>query len=151
MKKVLLATAFVALELVGCSSNSDEDKSTESTVAKSEVEVESTVSSSSTVESTVESSAVAIDKITNKDEVAEGSFDIVNVYGYTVEGADIVVYYDTNTSPTNMGIDTADINGGLLSYIYVDGQLITKEQLGTSQTSIELQDTPKAIKEGVHT
>lgn len=146
MKKVILATVFTALLLGGCSSNSDKDKSA--------VSSSSTATSSSTVESTVESSSAVesvVDRFAGQEEIGEGSFDLINQSGSTADGADIVIYYDANTVPASVDVSTADINGSLLSYIYVDGQLITSEQLGTSQTAIELQDTPIAIKEGKHT
>lgn len=152
MKKVLLATAFVALVLGGCSSNYGEDKPVESAVAESSVKAESTEESSSgIVASTSESSMEEADKFAGQAEVGEGTLDLVNESGNTADGADIVVYYDENTFPTYVDISTSDVNGGSLSYIYVDGQLVAKEQLGTSQTPIELQDTAVAIKEGKHT
>lgn len=147
MKKVILATVFTALLLGGCSSG---NVANEQPPADSS---SSTATSSSTVESTVESSAVesVVDRFAGQEEIGEGSFDLINQSGSTADGADIVIYYDANTVPASVDVSTADINGSLLSYIYVDGQLITSEQLGTSQTAIELQDTPIAIKEGKHT
>lgn len=138
MKKVLFVTVLALGLLAGCSSG--------------DAEKDSGSSSNSVSEGTaVSSSEATADQFAGQSETGDGTFDLANESGNTAEGADIVVYYDAETFPTAVGIYTEDINGGLLSYIYVDGQLVTSEQLGTTQTSIELQDVPVAITEGTHT
>lgn len=83
-------------------------------------------------------------------DMGQGTIGIVNQSGSTLEGADVVVYVDNpETDYIQIGCDSRDFNGGALTYIYIDGILNAKEQMGEySQTTLEL--TKNALKEGVH-
>lgn len=43
-----------------------------------------------------------------------------------------------DTSLLQIGYETTGMSGGSLSYIYIDGMLLTKEQLSDSQGSLDL-------------
>lgn len=144
MKKVglvLLPLLTVGL-LTGCGNSSEGASSGES--------------SSSTTTETVEASednqtSEIDDQFAGQEEKGTGTFDILNVSGSTADGAEIKVVYDPNVFPTAIDVETADIDGSLTSFIYVDGELVAEEQLGTSRTEIHLQDVASAITEGEHT
>lgn len=139
MKKVslLAITALTVLAVAGCSNNTDESASNNS----------STAESSSVAESTAKEEK---DMFADQAEVGEGTLNLAHTSGNTADGDEITIYYDKDTFPTSVAVETADIDGSKLSYIYVDGQLVTDEQLGDSLRDIQLQDTPVAIKEGTH-
>lgn len=141
MKKFAILTLFTVVILGGCGGAKD-DKA----AGNSSVESSTTVESNAT-----ESTVVSVeDKFAGLEEIGNGSLALVGVGGTTEDGNALTVFYDPNTVPTSFDLATTDIDGGTLSYIYVDGQLITKEQLGTSQHPVEIQDTPSAITEGTH-
>ncbi|MDT2783116.1 hypothetical protein P7G87_00245 [Enterococcus asini] len=144
MKKIAVLALFTVALLGGCGGSKD-DKAADS--SSSAVESSTTVASSTT-ESTV---ATEADKFAGQAEVGNGSMVLYGAGGSTEDGSALTVFYDPNTIPTSFDVSTTDIDGSMLSYIYVDGQLIAKEQLGTSQHPVEIQDTPSAIKEGTHT
>lgn len=143
MKKVAFVLLLTAVLLGGCGG-----KKTDKPAASS-AESSSTAVSSTTAESTVESTVE--DRFIGQEETGNGSLALVGVGGSTEDGSALTVFYDPNTIPTGFDVATTDIDGSMLSYIYVDGQLISKDQLGTSQRQVEIQDTPSAITEGTHT
>lgn len=140
MKKILFMVVLSAALLAGCSSGKDGVGET----------VSNSSSSTPTVESTVQEDVKPADQFEGVAEVGEGAFNLAHTSGYTAEGDKIVVLYDPDTFPTAIGIHTEDIDGSLMSYLYVDGMLVNVTQLGTSQDSVEIQDTPNAITEGEH-
>ncbi len=81
-------------------------------------------------------------------DTGDGTFLLVNASGNTENGNVIVVYADADTTLTQIGYETSEMNGGSLSYIYIDGMLSTKEQLGDSQGSLDLSGDALAI--GTH-
>lgn len=137
MKKVslLAITALTVLALAGCSNNTDESANS------------STAESSSVAESTAKEEK---DKFADQAETGEGALDLAHISGNTADGDEITVYYDKDTFPTSVAVETKGIDDSKLSYIYVDGQLVIDSQLGDSVREIQLQDTPVAIKEGIH-
>ena len=82
-------------------------------------------------------------------DMGQGTIGIVNQSGSTLEGADVVVYVgNPKTDYIQIGYESHDFNGGALTYIYIDGVLNTKEQLGESQGTLELKKD--ALEEGTH-
>jgi hypothetical protein len=145
MKKLVnvgLVAATVLL-LGACGSKTESKDSAESTET-SAVEV-------STEDTEKDSDSAVVDKFADMKETGDGTLNIGSQSGDTAEGSEVIVYYDPNTFPTDVSVTTEGINGGLLSYVYADGQLLDSEQLSDSMTSFELQDVPSAITEGVHT
>lgn len=138
MKRLAVVTLLAVGLLAGCSNGgSDNAKDSGSKSAESTTTVSS-------------SKAETADKFADQQETGEGTLNIANVSGNTADGAEVTVMYDPDTFPTSVGMTTSGIDGSKTSYIYVDGQLVTKEQLGDTQTSVDLQDTPVAIEEGKH-
>lgn len=86
--------------------------------------------------------------VENVEDVGEGSFYLENESGTTENGDPIVIYEDGTTQIMQIGITTNNFNGGKLTFIYVDGNLISKEQFGDSTSSIDL--TQKELGEGLH-
>lgn len=142
MKKLASVILLSSLVLVGCSTGESSSEGKQSSTQ------ESTVISSTTVEETeVE---VKVDKFAGQEEIGEGTFNIGSPSGNTADVAEVVVFYDPDTFPTDVSITTEGINGGLLSYLYADGELLDKQQLGHSMGGVELQSVESAVTEGKH-
>ena len=102
------------------------------------------------------SSNSATEAVSKKDfdgssysDMGDGTFGIINESGSTLAGADVVVYVgNPKTDYIQIGYESHDFNGGALTYIYIDGVLNTKEQLGESQGTLELKKD--ALEEGTH-
>ena len=142
MKKIAVLALFTVALLGGCGGSKD-DKAADSS--------SSAVESSTTVESSTPESTVVEDKFAGQAETGAGTLALYGVGGSTEDGSPLTVFYDPDTFPTGFDVATTDFDGSMLTYIYVDGQLISKEQLGTSQQPVEIQDTPSALTEGTHT
>lgn len=82
-------------------------------------------------------------------DTGDGAFLLVNASGNTENGNVIVVYVSADTALEQIGYETSGMNGGALSYIYIDGMLSTKEQLGDSQGSLDLSGD--SLSAGTHT
>ncbi|EHP6530293.1 hypothetical protein KMW44_001377 [Listeria monocytogenes] len=83
-----------------------------------------------------------------KSDAGTGKFWIDTASGTSENGNVPVMFYDSNLKVTQLGINTSDFNAEKQTYIYVDGYLNDKFQLGTTQTSLNLKDD--ALKVGKH-
>ncbi|EAG8700771.1 hypothetical protein CHT76_08665 [Listeria monocytogenes] len=83
-----------------------------------------------------------------KDEAGKGKFWIDTESGTSENGNVPVMFYDSDLQVTQLGINTKDFNSKKQTYIYVDGYLNDKFQLGTTQTVLNLKDD--ALKVGKH-
>ena len=131
MKKNLfkfMVVTILLIALVGCG---NKNSASNENVKKENVESENTAN-------TVE----------NVEDVGEGTFYLENESGTTENGDPIVIYEDGTTQVMQIGITTNNFNGGKLTFIYVDGELLSKEQFGDSASSIDL--TQKELGEGLH-
>lgn len=81
-------------------------------------------------------------------EVGSGNFYLVNESGSTKDSESIEVMAEKDTSLLQIGIETEGIDGSLVSYIYIDGDLATKEQLSDSQSALDLSE--EFLKPGDH-
>lgn len=81
-------------------------------------------------------------------EMGSGNFYLVNESGSTKDKESIEVMVEKDTSLLQIGIETEGIDGSLVSYIYIDGKLATKEQLSDSQASLDLSED--FLKPGDH-
>lgn len=142
MKKLASVILLSSLVLVGCSTGESSSEGNQSSTQES-----TAISSSAAEETEVE---VKADKFAGQEEVGDGTFNIGSPSGNTADGAEVVVFYDPDTFPTDASITTDGINGGLLSYLYADGELLDKQQLGDSMGGVELQSVESAITEGKH-
>lgn len=82
-------------------------------------------------------------------EMGQGSFGIVNQSGSTLEGNDVVVFVDNpKTDLIQIGYESLEMDGSTLTYIYIDGMLNDKVQIGDSQGSLTL--AKEWLSEGEH-
>lgn len=125
--KIMVATILL-VALMGCG---NKNSASNENVKQENTESENT-------ENTVE----------NVEDVGEGSFYLENESGTTENGDPIVIYEDGTTQVMQIGITTNNFNGGKLTFIYVDGELLSKEQFGDSTSSIDL--TQKELGDGLH-
>lgn len=72
----------------------------------------------------------------------------ISTAGGTSEGGAVPVIFVQDEFLIQIGLDTTAFDGSKLSYIYIDGMLSTKEQLGDSQTSLDLSGD--ALQVGTH-
>lgn len=125
--KIMVVTILLVV-LMGCG---NKNSASNENVKKENVESENTAN-------TVE----------NVEDVGKGSFYLENESGTTENGDPIVIYEDGTTQIMQIGITTNNFNGGKLTFIYVDGELLSKDQFGDSTSSIDL--TQKQLGEGLH-
>ncbi|EAV9810728.1 hypothetical protein FFC14_03420 [Listeria monocytogenes] len=83
-----------------------------------------------------------------KSDAGSGKFWIDTASGTSENGNVPVMFYDSDLKVTQLGINTSDFNAEKQTYIYVDGYLNDKFQLGTTQTSLNLKDD--TLKIGKH-
>ena len=84
----------------------------------------------------------------NYSDMGDGTMYLSTVGG-TTENDNVPVLFETSdTVLETIEIDTTGFDGSKLSYIYIDGMLNTKEQLGDSQSSISLEKD--ALAKGTH-
>lgn len=131
-KKILglVLVGVLALGMIGCSNSKEENKANENTT-KEEVSSKKDIPS-------------GLDK-----EVGNGSV-VLSTTGGTTENVNTpVVFVGQDTLLEQIGLSAENFDGSKLSYVYIDGMLNTKEQLGEmTQTTITLQDN--SLKEGKH-
>lgn len=131
-KKILglVLVGVLALGMIGCSNSKEENKANENTT-KEEVSSKKDIPS-------------GLDK-----EVGNGSVVLSTTGGTTENGNTPVVFVGQDTLLDQIGLSAENFDGSKLSYVYIDGMLNTKEQLGEmTQTTITLQDN--SLKEGKH-
>lgn len=84
-------------------------------------------------------------------DMGKGTMFISTDGGTSENGNVPVIYADEDSSTTIMqiGLETEGFDGSILSYIYVDGVEISKEQLAETMTTIELREAQ--LTKGKHT
>lgn len=122
--------ATLALTLIACSNNKPQD-----------TKEENKTTNSAAVED-VKTAPV------EETEVGQGTFYLENESGTTENGDPITIYDGGDTQLMQIGLNTTDFDGSKLTYVYIDGELVTKEQYGDSQSSLDLES--KHLKEGTH-
>lgn len=131
-KKILglVLVGVLALGMIGCSNSKGEAKVNENTT-KEEVSSKKDIPS-------------GLDK-----EMGNGSVVLSTAGGTTENGNTPIVFVGQDTLLDQIGLSAENFDGSKLSYVYIDGMLNTKEQLGEmTQTTITLQDN--LLKEGKH-
>lgn len=81
-------------------------------------------------------------------DMGAGEIMISTPSGTSEDGSVPVLFTDEDDLLIDIGLDTSELDGGRLSYIYVDGMEKDKDQLGDAQTSIELKKND--LKPGKH-
>lgn len=144
MKKKL----FIAMCIIGCSfltacggNNSDNQTKTDAPAVQNEESKTNTPDESAASEKDFDGGSYS--------DTGDGTFLLVNASGNTENENIIVVYVSADTTLEQIGYETSGMNGGSLSYLYIDGVLSTKEQLGDSQGTLDLSGDALSI--GTHT
>lgn len=78
----------------------------------------------------------------NYSDMGSGTM-FISTDGGTSEGGNVPVIYadeDSSTTIMQIGLETEGFDGSILSYIYVDGVEVSKEQLAETMTTIELKE-----------
>lgn len=126
----LVLVGVLALGMIGCSNSKEENKANENTT-KEEVSSKKDIPS-------------GLDK-----EIGNGTVVLSTTGGTTENGNTPVVFVGQDTLLEQIGLSVENFDGSKLSYVYIDGMINTKEQLGEmTQTTITLQDN--SLKEGKH-
>lgn len=81
-------------------------------------------------------------------ETGNGSMYISTPGGTSENNAVPVLFVEVADSLIQIGLNSQEMDGSKLSYIYVDGMLNAKEQLGDAQISLDLQGD--ALTVGTH-
>ena len=84
----------------------------------------------------------------NYTEMGDGDIYLVCAGGSTEDGNVPVMYESASTTASSFGINARGFNGGNLSFIYVDGILLDKEQLADSQITVQI--AKEQLTFGVH-
>lgn len=81
-------------------------------------------------------------------ETGHGEFEVSTPAGDSDDGNVPVLYASADDVLVQIGTETEDINGELLSFIYVDKHLVDKDQYRDTQSTIDLKGS--MLKPGVH-
>lgn len=128
----LVLAGVLALGIVGCSSSKGENNTNKNTATTKEE-----VGSKKDIPE-------GLDK-----EVGNGTIVLSTAGGTTENGNTPIVFVGQDTLLDQIGLSAENFDGSKLSYVYIDGMINTKEQLGEmTQTTITLQDN--SLKEGKH-
>lgn len=141
MRKLLSGTiitiAFCAI-ITGCGSQPKEAASQQESTTTAVEEATQVVqeSTGSTTKSIDES---RFDGSQYKD-MGSGTIYLVNESGSTENGDDIIVYAGKDDWAISMELDAWEFDGKILSYIYIDGTLVDKQQLADTQMTLMLSE-----------
>ena len=85
------------------------------------------------------------------EEIGSGEFYIKSPSGSTEEGDEILIYPDMDSIPfAYIDFDLWDLDGSILTYIYLDGVLMEEEQVGGGYQSSLSLDKEWMVTEGTH-
>ena len=146
MKKFLsiFVVLVMILSLVACSSTDEpeiETNQTETPAATEVTEATQTETEPAKIERDFPEGDYA--------EMGEGTVYIATAGGTSEDGNIPVIYVANDTIMTQIGLNAWDFNGAALSFIYINGMLVEKEQLANTQTTLTLSDGQLAV--GIHT
>lgn len=131
MKKILsiLMVLTLTFGLVACSSKETKEESKENNKPKQEQAKKESI------------------KMPDK-EIGKGKIEL-STPGGTSEGGKVpVLMVSKDDQIVQIGLNAMEFDGSKLSYIFVDGEEVAKEQLAETQTSIDLKGS--ALKAGKH-
>jgi len=139
---IALLSALMLIGLAGCSNKSEPatDSVTETVIVEDEAVADESVSELSPTK----------DFEGSYSDMGSGTFYVSTPAGTSEAGQPPVLYASVDSILIQIGYDAKDFNGGLLSYIYIDGIETQQEQFGEhSQGSLNLQGD--ALSAGIHT
>jgi hypothetical protein len=142
-----ILTLFLTLLLfTGCSTSGYEKSN--GTVAPPTVTKSSSIESAT--ESAVESGSSEAKDLSAGDykDTGKGEFAISTPSGTSENGNVPIIFTDKNSVMGGLGIYVRKFDGAKLSYVYVDGKLIKKDQYADTDTSINLKS--QNITAGTH-
>ena len=128
-----LIALMLSVSLVGCGASDAPDTTNNDGEAPQ-----------ATQEAPVEKKAV----IEDVEDIGEGECYLTGPGGDTKEGDTVQFFSSPDTVMMDIGIGAEGMDGSKLSYIYVDGNLVQKEQMGEYQGGITLKDN--LLDPGVH-
>ena len=140
MRKVLTGTVItIALcaMIAGCNSQPKE-ASPQQEATTTAVEV-ATQEAQESAEATTQANEPQFDG-SQYEDMGSGTIYLVNESGSTENGDDIVVYAGKDDWAISMELDAWEFDGKILSYIYIDGTLVDKQQLADTQMTLMLSE-----------
>ncbi|WP_282804722.1 hypothetical protein [Clostridium tetani] len=81
-------------------------------------------------------------------EIGKGKIEISTPAGTSENGNIPSLFTSKDDQVVQIALNSEDFDGSKLSYVFIDGEEIAKEQLSDTQTSIDLKDN--ALKVGKH-
>ena len=140
MKKMMtfLMASMMVLALTACGGNS-------APAASQSAGTEQPTASTSTTATAAETKDLPDG---DYKDAGNGTMYISTPDGTSENNAVPVLFVEADDSLIQIGLNSAEMDGSKLSYIYVDGMLNTKEQLADSQITLDLQKD--ALATGTH-
>ncbi len=154
MKKKIVAmmiagTMALSLSACGGGSSSSDDKSSKSTEQTTKESKDDSSSDESTAkDNTTKETATKDLPDGDYQDTGSGSIIIATAGGTSENGNVPVIYESADTMLDQIELDSTEFDGSKLSFIYIDGMLVSKEQLTDSQVSLDLQD--QSLSVGTH-
>lgn len=145
MKKFICTAvtfAMIVASITACGG-----KTTETQAPATEAAQSVAVSEAQETEAATEAAA-GVDFSGDYEDMGDGTMYIACASGTSENGNVPVLFESADTVLDQIGLDSMDMDGSHLSYIYIDGKETAKEQLAESQISLDLQGD--ALKEGTH-
>lgn len=145
MKKFICTAvtfAMIVASITACGG-----KTTETQAPATEAAQSVAVSEAQETEAATEAAA-GVDFSGDYEDMGDGTMYIACASGTSEDGNVPVLFEAADTVLDQIGLDSMDMDGSHLSYIYIDGKETAKEQLAESQISLDLQGD--ALKEGTH-
>lgn len=139
-RKLLLVTTILAMSIMtGCGNEATSEPEKDVIVETTEETTEEVTEEATTEE--VKRDLVEGDY----SEMGDGIAYISTPSGTSEDGNIPVLFVSSDDVLIQIGLRAEEFNGGSLSYIYIDGVLLSKEQLADSQTSLDLEGNNLAI------
>ena len=139
---VIVLSLVVGLTLCACGPSSDGANSNSEKTVTEEVTTEDTSTPEKPDRDLPEG---------NYEDVGEGTLYLVNESGSTENGDSIVVYPSMDAYPfAYVDYELWDLDGSVLTYIYLDGVQIDKQQIGAGYQSSLILEKEWQVTEGEH-
>ena len=148
---ILLAVAIVGVGvyIVYTKVSKDNETKSKSTTTTTTDKSEKT-DTTDTTDGTDDSAALVTRDLAEGDyaDTGEGFFSVSTPSGSSADGSVPILYVSAAETLSEISYSASGINGGSLSYIYIDGYLNSKAQLAESEGTLDIQST--AINSGTH-